>query len=157
IALDRALGTGMGMTARNGTGKGRAAGPNRATLVPIGIDEIEEEPMLESTLLRDLAVPDDRLANGRIERSVLDGVTLVDVNANALVVHSTDLERTNLSAAVLETASFSGCRFDGCKLTGTQLDRAVLQGVTFVECRADMARFQYAKLRRVRFERCQLR
>lgn len=131
--------------------------PDRRSLTPVDLQEVGEEPQLDSVWLKEVAIKDDRLANGQIERSLLEGVTLVGANAGALIVRATRFERCDLSASSLEAASFGASTFDGCRLTGARLDRAVLKDVLFSECRGDLLQLQHAKLQRVRFERCQLR
>ena len=130
---------------------------DRKRLVALLAGEIGEEPQIESALLQDLHIDDDRLANGRIERSLLDGVTLIGAESRSLLVRGSRFERCDLSASVMEATALIECALDGCKLAGTRLDRAVLEDVVFTECRADLLQLQHARLRRVRFERCQLR
>jgi uncharacterized protein YjbI with pentapeptide repeats len=44
----------------------------------------------------------------------------------------------------------------GVRLTGATLSGAVLEDVSFSDCRIDLASFRSAKMARVRFERCRL-
>lgn len=131
--------------------------PKRQSLAPLPLDDIQDEPAIDGALLQGLAIADDRLANGRIERSVLDAVRLIGADASSLLVRACDLQRCDLSGATMEAASLIRCRIDGCKLTGSTLDRAILRDTVFMECRADLLRLQHAQLEHVRFERCQLR
>ncbi len=101
--------------------------PTRRGLVPMPGHDIHDEPVIESAILQDMTIADDRLANGRIERSVLDGLRLVGAEASSLIVRASDLERCDLAAAVMEGSSLIRCRVDGCKLTGATLDRAILR------------------------------
>jgi uncharacterized protein YjbI with pentapeptide repeats len=131
--------------------------PDRRDLLVMSVEEIDDEPTIDSALLSEIAIGDERLTNGHIVNTLFDGVTLLGAIGNALVVRNSGFARSDLSAATLEAATLASCRLEGCKLTGTRLNRAVLKDVTFIECRADIAQFQFARLERVRFERCQMR
>jgi uncharacterized protein YjbI with pentapeptide repeats len=134
-----------------------AAIPDRRSLSPVDLDAIEDEPHLESAHIANITLSGDRLKNGLIERSIVEGVVFRDVDATSLIVRSAGFLRTDLSLGALSGASFSRCLFDGCKLTGTRLNRAAFKDVTFSECRSDFLQLQYARLQEVRFERCDLK
>jgi uncharacterized protein YjbI with pentapeptide repeats len=131
--------------------------PDRKHLVRIDPEDLDDEPHIRGALLVDTSISGSRLANGRIDESIFEGVVLHAADASSLIVRSAGFFRSDLSLASLAGASFSTCVLDGCKLTGVRLNRAVLKDVSLNECRTDFAQFQYAKLQRVRFERCNLK
>lgn len=91
------------------------------------------------------------MASVRIEKSLLTAALLERVSARDLLAIRTDFSATQLSDAAINRARFADCR-----MTGVDFSRATLHDVTFAGCKLGMANFRFADIRRVKFVDCEL-
>jgi uncharacterized protein YjbI with pentapeptide repeats len=96
--------------------------------------------------LRRVAVVESVLERADLTDALLGGARIVDVRV-------TDGSWANVRAAgaVLRRVSFDGVRLTGIDLSGSDMEDCV-----FRDCRFDLPSLRFARLQRVRFERCAL-
>lgn len=92
------------------------------------------------------------MAGVRIEKSLLTAALLERVSARDVLAIRTDFSATQLSDAAVNRARFADCR-----MNGVDFSHAALHDVTFAGCKLDMVNFRFADIRRVHFVDCELR
>ena len=92
-----------------------------------------------------------RLRESRLVDVTLDSVSMSNARFEDVVV--TGGSWANSRAA---GASFRRVRLDGVRLTGAAIAESAIRDTRFVDCRADLVSFRFAKFERVQFERCRL-
>jgi uncharacterized protein YjbI with pentapeptide repeats len=138
------------------------------TPIPVAPPDLPEELVA--------ADPPGSLVGHEVESALWERHDLADADARRLRVTESKLVDVDLTGASLENAtlrdvlvtegSWANVRargltlrrvaFERTRLTGVDLSDGVLDDVTFVDCRLDLALFRNAKLSSVRFQGCRM-
>lgn len=79
------------------------------------------------------------------------------LHAGALTVRGTELHAVDAAGADMERSSWRECFIDDSRSTGTRLNDAYLDDVVFRACKMNLMQCQSSKVRRTRFNDCDLR
>jgi uncharacterized protein YjbI with pentapeptide repeats len=90
-----------------------------------------------------------RLHSSLVERVLLIGATLRNLN-----VWNSAVERGDWSGARCEGAQFDAAHFEGVRMRGILLPSATITHCVFKECQFDGANLRFAQLESCRFEDC---
>jgi uncharacterized protein YjbI with pentapeptide repeats len=92
----------------------------------------------------------------RIDRCVLNSVTLAASKAHGLHLHDSRIEISDLANGDLRGSSIERVEITATRLTGAIFNDAKLKSVLFEECKMDFALLRMARLQQCVFENCNL-
>ncbi len=92
----------------------------------------------------------------RIDRCVLNSVTLSNPKAHGLHLHDSRIESSDLANGDLKASSIERAEFISTRLTGAIFTDAQLKSVLFKECKMDFALLRMSRLQQCVFENCNL-
>jgi uncharacterized protein YjbI with pentapeptide repeats len=122
------------------------------------IDQLESGQATDATA-SETALPPLLSPRGqptRIDRCLLNSITMADTKAHGLHLHDSRIESSDLANADLKRSSIERVEFISTRLTGALFTDAQLKSVLFKECKMDFALMRMARLQQCVFEDCNL-
>ncbi|MBB5337689.1 pentapeptide repeat-containing protein [Tunturiibacter gelidoferens] len=139
--------------------KGRIAPQIEFDLLTETFTEQFESGQVSDATGSDMALPpllSPRGQPARIDRCLLNSVSLADPTAHGLHLHDSRIESSDLANGDLKASSIERVEFVSTRLTGAIFTDAQLKSVLFKECKLDFALLRMARLQHCVFENCNL-
>ena len=139
--------------------KGRIAPQIEFDLLTETFTEQLESGQVSDAAASDIALPpllSPRGQPARIDRCLLNSVSLADPKAHGLHLHDSRIESSDLANADLKASSIERVEFISTRFTGAIFTDAQLKSVLFKDCKMDLALLRMARLQHCVFENCNL-
>ena len=122
------------------------------------IDQLESGQATDATASETVLPPllSPRGQPTRIDRCLLNSVTMADAKAHGLHLHDSRVESSDLANGDLKGSSIERVEIISTRLTGAIFTEAQLKSVLFKECKMDFALLRMARLQQCVFENCNL-